>query len=151
MPNPPIRFRPHHFLCALGYEGKGYSPAFTDNMTAIVVARLRAEGGMDDVIEVTRVADSLCAPCPSRRGESCQSAERITALDTAHAAALGLAEGDRLRWGAALERMRALPPDIHAQICTECPWRPLGLCAAALARLQAGSCGLSPLESAGGL
>lgn len=32
MPDP-VRYRPHHFLCSLGYEGKGYSEAFTDNMT----------------------------------------------------------------------------------------------------------------------
>ena len=39
---PPIRFRPHHFLCSLGFEGKGYSEAFTANMTGIVMGRLRA-------------------------------------------------------------------------------------------------------------
>lgn len=151
MTHLPIRFRPHHFLCALGYEGKGYSPEFTANMTAIVVGRLRAPGGEAEVIEVTREADAICAPCPARRGTGCESGERIAALDAAHAAALELAAGERLTWGAALGRMRALPPDIHRSICAPCPWRALGLCAAALARLQAGACGLSPLARTDGL
>ena len=33
----PLRYRPHHFLCSLGFEGKGYSDAFTANMEAIVM------------------------------------------------------------------------------------------------------------------
>ena len=143
----PIRFRPHHFLCALGFEGKGYSPEFTANMAALVEGRLRAPGGAAEVIEVTFAADAVCAPCPSRRGTGCESGARIAALDAAHAQALGLAEGDRLNWGAALDRMRALPPEIHRSICAECPWLGFGMCASALARLQAAPCGLSPLAS----
>ena len=57
----PLRYRPHHFLCSLGYEGKGYSPGFTANMTAIVMGRLRAEGGDATVIEVAGAADDLAS------------------------------------------------------------------------------------------
>ena len=41
----PVRFRPHQFLCSLGFEGKDYSDAFTANMTAIVLDQLRGPGG----------------------------------------------------------------------------------------------------------
>ncbi len=133
----PIRFRPHHFLCALGFEGKGYSPEFTANMSALVDDRLRRPGGEDEVIEVTFEADSICAPCPSRRGTGCETGERIAHLDAAHAKALDLSEGARLTWGEALDRMRTLPRDIHDTICAECQWLRYGMCAAALARLQA--------------
>ncbi len=130
-----IRFRPHHFLCSLGFEGKGYSPDFTTNMEAIVMGRLRAEQGAAAVIEVVGQADSLCAPCPHRRGEGCRQQAKIDALDAAHAAALGLAPGDRLTWGEALERMRCLVPDDLAQICAGCSWHDAGMCSAALSRL----------------
>jgi hypothetical protein len=34
----PVRLRGHHFLCILTYRGHGYTPAFVDNMTAVVEA-----------------------------------------------------------------------------------------------------------------
>ena len=30
-----LKFRPHHFLCTLGFQGKGYSPGFVANFQAI--------------------------------------------------------------------------------------------------------------------
>jgi uncharacterized protein len=132
----PLRYRPHHFLCSLGFEGKGYSPDFTANMTAIVMGRLRAEAGAAVEIEVTFAADDICTPCPARIGQGCESQGKIEKLDQAHAAALGLTAGDRLRWGEALQRMRALPEGILSEICAPCQWLAYGMCARALARLR---------------
>ncbi|RWR46487.1 DUF1284 domain-containing protein [Sinirhodobacter ferrireducens] len=139
MSDRPLRYRPHHFLCSLGFEGKGYSDAFTANMTAIVMGRLRAAAGAGVEIEVTAAADDICAPCPSRRGEGCDTAATIDRLDAAHARALGLTAGDRLSWGEALERMRALPADALTEICAPCQWLRYGMCRGALARLQSDS------------
>ncbi len=133
-----IRFRPHHFLCSLGFQGKGYSESFAANMTAIVMGRLRAPGGDATAIEVTGAADDICAPCPKRQGAGCESQGRIDRLDRTHAAALGLAPGDRLSWGEAKGRIRAaVPAGSLKQLCAGCEWEPLGLCEAALARLHA--------------
>ncbi|MDV7269500.1 DUF1284 domain-containing protein [Thioclava sp. A2] len=132
----PIRYRPHHFLCSLGFEGKGYSPDFTANMTAIVMGRLRVQDGESARIVVVTEADDICTPCPSRRGNSCESAGKIEALDAAHAKALRLNEGDELSWGEALDRMRALPDTILDDICGPCQWRGFGMCTAALKRLK---------------
>ncbi len=63
----PIRYRPHHFLCSLGFENKGYSDAFIANMADIVVGQLRAPSGEEKLIEVTVEADDICAPCPKRK------------------------------------------------------------------------------------
>jgi hypothetical protein len=136
----PVRYRPHHFLCSLGYEGKGYSPEFTANMDAIVMAGLRAPGGDATVIEVTGAADDICAPCPKRRGEGCEAGGKIARLDAAHADVLGLAPGDRLTWGEAKARIRAsVPAGSLRRLCAGCEWEPLGLCEAALSRLHAGA------------
>lgn len=136
MTQPPLRFRPHHFLCALGFEGKGYSAEFTANMASIVMDRLRAPCG--DAVEITvqGEADDICAPCPSRRGTGCESAARIAQLDAAHGAALGLEPGDRISWGAAQAQMRTLPEGALSQICAPCQWLQYGMCAAALKRLK---------------
>lgn len=134
----PLRFRPHHFLCSLGFAGKGYSDDFTANMTAIVLGRLRTPSGPAEVIEVTHEADDICLPCPSRRGAGCESATRVAALDKAHAAALGVLPGDRLTWGEALGRIGdKVPPGSLASLCATCQWLPLGLCESALSRLHA--------------
>ncbi|PRX35338.1 hypothetical protein SAMN05216257_102184 [Meinhardsimonia xiamenensis] len=141
-PKSPIRFRPHHFICALGYRGKGYSRAFTENMDALVVRRLRAAGGEAEVIEVVGLADDICAPCPRRRGRLCEVQPAIARLDDAHARALRLQVGDRLTWGEALERIRAnVPPGGLKALCAGCQWLELGLCEAALRALheQAGA------------
>jgi len=133
-----IRYRPHHFLCSLGFEGKGYSLDFTANMTAIVMGHLRAQGGDGTEIMVTGAADDICAPCPKRRGTLCTDQARIKALDRAHAAALHLEAHERLTWGEAKQRIRAhVPPGSLKRLCRGCQWEPLGLCEAALARLHA--------------
>ena len=99
MAHDPVTFRPHHFLCSLGFQGKGYSDAFTANMSGIVIDRLRAPGGDDTVIEVTGATDDICAPCPKRRDTLCTEQDKIAALDRRHARALGLFVGSTLTWG----------------------------------------------------
>jgi len=137
---PVLRYRRHHFLCSLGFEGKGYSDGFTANMAAIVMGQLRAAGGCATLIEVTDQADAICAPCPRRQGTGCAEQARIDRLDKAHGAALGLAPGDQVIWGEALAliRARVMPGDL-AQICAGCRWHAEGMCEAALARLHAGA------------
>jgi uncharacterized protein len=102
-----VRFRPHHFLCSLGYEGKGYSDGFTENMTGIVMGRLRAEGGDATPIRVVGAADDICAPCPKRRGTLCTTQDKIKTLDRAHAAALHLKPHEEMTWGEAKARIRS--------------------------------------------
>ena len=114
----PLKFRPHHFLCALGFEGKGYSSGFIANMSGIVDGQLRGPQGDETVIEVVRDADAICAPCPQRIGAGCAKQDRITALDDAHADALRLTGGDRLTWGEAQvpRSERPLTPASCAQV-----------------------------------
>lgn len=137
MANTPLRYRPHHFLCSLGFRGKGYSDVFTANMAHIVEDRLRAPGGDDVEIEVLGATDDICAPCPKRRGTLCTAQDKIATLDTRHARALGLFVGTRLTWGDAKQRIRAnVPPGALSQLCAGCQWLELGLCETALKKLH---------------
>ena len=132
-----LTFRPHHFLCALGFAGEGYSDAFTKNMYHIVQGRLRTPLGGETEITVIETADSICAPCPERRGSGCSKLEKITGLDQRHADALGLVAGQTITWQEAQTRIRnAVQPGDLAQLCQDCQWRPLGACEAALRRLH---------------
>ncbi|MGY6695245.1 MAG: DUF1284 domain-containing protein [Roseinatronobacter sp.] len=133
----PIQFRPHHFLCALGFQGKGYSDVFTANLARIVDG-LRAPGGDQTEIVVTGSADSICTPCPHRRGATCAKAAKIAALDHRHAAALRIAKGDRLTWEDAKARIRLyVAPGALKVLCDGCQWYDLGLCERSLSALHA--------------
>lgn len=133
----PLRYRPHHFLCSLGYEGKGYSDGFTENMTAIVMGQLRSTQGDGVIIEVVNETDDICAPCPMRTKDTCIDEPKIAALDARHATALGLTPDMRLTWGEAKRRMRdrVTPADLD-HLCQGCQWLKLGVCQSALAQLR---------------
>lgn len=131
-----LRLRPHHLLCALGYQGKGYSDAFTANMTRLVAEGLHAPGGDTLEIELIAGADSLCTPCPHRRGAGCAKEASISALDARHGAALELHAGDILTWGDAKERIKnRLSPSDLDHLCAGCSWLPMGMCRDALTAL----------------
>jgi hypothetical protein len=133
-----LKFRPHHFLCTIGFEGKGYSSEFTANMAAIANS-LRERGPLGDAtwIEVTRTADSICLPCPHKRGDGCQTAEKIKTLDDAHAKALGLQAGDVLSWAEAKQRvLERISVEKHREICAPCSWLSSGVCEKALRSLR---------------
>jgi hypothetical protein len=132
-----VRYRPHHFLCSLGFQGRGYSDGFTANMTAIVMGRLRAAEGDATRIEVIGSLDDICAPCPKNRGHACAVQDKIDRLDAAHAAALSLCTGDVLTWGEAKGRIRAaVAPGALRTLCAGCEWEPYGMCETALSQLH---------------
>ena len=133
----PLQFRPHHFLCSLGFRGAGYSDGFTENMTEIVVGRLRAEGGDAEEIEVIGATDDICGPCPKRRGHLCTDQTKIAALDLSHSKVLGVRPGDRLTWGQAKARIKSLvkPGDLET-VCAGCQWLELGYCEESLTNLH---------------
>lgn len=127
-----ISFRPHHFLCALCFQGKGYSPKFIENFSAIM-QQLNAADGDAVKIEVVAETDSICQPCPHRREKSCTSQEKILQLDRAHADVLKLQPSDVLTWGEAKKRIAEwMTLEKFHQTCAPCEWKTLGICEATL-------------------
>jgi uncharacterized protein len=133
--NKSFLFRPHHFLCALGFKGKGYSPSFVRNFASIVKV-LRGEDAQEALLTVTLETDDICAPCPHKRGLLCASQEKIAFLDAQHIQALGWQEGETLKWGEARARLKTLTPETFEKICQTCSWQKEGLCLAALEALR---------------
>lgn len=131
-----LRYRPHHFLCTLGFQGKGYSDEFVRGFSSIAERLREAPGGDDESILVVEHTDSICAPCPNRRGEKCETEEKIQTLDRAHMSILGLVPGEEITWGEAKRRLASrMSLDTFEQACEPCAWKSLGVCRDALAAL----------------
>lgn len=130
-----IRYRPHHFLCTIGFQGRGYSPEFVSGFQKIVDV-LRAPDGDLAQIEIVGETDSICEPCPNRRGTLCTTQEKISRLDHQHANALGWKSGETVSWREAKDRIKSkLTLEKFNHICDGCEWKSLGVCEEALSKL----------------
>ena len=128
-----IQLRPHHFLCILGFRGKGYSPAFVEQFWKIVRS-LTNDRQIE--IEVVDQTDTICQPCPHRRESLCEKEASIRTLDRAHQHALEWEEKERITWEGALARIQdKLTLSSFHQICQNCSWKELGYCEAALKKM----------------
>ena len=132
-----LTFRPHHFLCSLGYRGEGYSSKFTANMDRIVFGRLRENPGVRQLIQIVDESDAICLPCPHQRGNGCNQADKISSLDRRHAKKLALKIGQTITWGDALARIKAhVQADDLDILCTGCAWLASGVCKQAVNQLK---------------
>lgn len=119
-----VRLRPHHLLCVLTYVGRGYSPAFTANMTAIA-ERL----GAGEDIELVAGPDDICAPLLAGPDPHCHRAS-VMERDRAAARDLSPLLGFDVRTGAHLVldedlvgRLReAFASNKIRSACTGCEW-----------------------------
>jgi len=129
-----LSFRPHHFLCTLGFQGKGYSPYFIDNYED-VASTLRHTPDLP--IQVVSTHDSICRACPHQKTTGCAQEDKIHLLDQAHSQILGLKIGDVLSWRQARVRLKQhMTLEAFHQACATCAWKPLGLCEHALQSLR---------------
>jgi uncharacterized protein len=129
-----MTFRPHHFLCALCFQGKGYSPAFIENFSQLMNV-LHGDLGDQTAIQIVPHTDSICAPCPHRIVNTCETEEKITTLDKAHLEALSLKSETKITWGEAKKRiLEKITLEKFHQICSTCSWKKYGICESALNR-----------------
>jgi hypothetical protein len=130
-PDPGVRLRGHHLLCAFGFRGMGYDPAHAAHMAG-VVRKLLAPAA---VVEIVAGLDDICAGCPQRHAARCVAAEheRDLAVLTAVGMTLGHVEPAATLFPAVARRVAVA--DLVG-LCAGCPWYDLGMCAAGLAAGQ---------------
>ncbi len=131
-----IKLRPHHLLCAVGFQGKGYSPNFVRNFKKIM-AELNGENGDAIMIEIVGRTDDVCAPCPHKRDALCVTQDKISQLDNAHTKVLQITPGQQFTWGEAkkLIKEKMTLANFH-QACDGCSWKEYGVCEEALKKLH---------------
>ncbi|MBS0236301.1 MAG: DUF1284 domain-containing protein [Proteobacteria bacterium] len=126
-----LKFRPHHFMCTLGFRGVGYSKDFVRNYKEIVQTLKDAP---NTPIAVVFGGDAICAPCPNLKLNGlCITQEKIDTLDKAHIKALGLQDGQTITWQQAKSLIRdKMSLEQFHQACAPCRWKELGICEQAL-------------------
>lgn len=121
-------FRAHHIICTALYEGKGYSGAFCENMTA-VVTRLRENP--DERLRLVARPDLICADCPNHGADdSCtQNHNRVVNKDRRVIEVFGLKENGIYTYRELCKAaLAALAPEFFTENCGTCEWRAQGLC-----------------------
>ena len=116
-----IEVRPHHGMCFLFYEGKGYSAEFTDHMGSVVRAFADSPGLM---IRLTSTADVVCDRCPNNESGICASQDKVKRYDEAVLGACDIAEGDVMPYAdfITLIRERIIDRNLRKAICSDCSW-----------------------------
>jgi hypothetical protein len=119
-----VRLRAHHLLCLLTYIGKGYSPAFIDNMT-VIAGRISAGEG----IEIIEGPDDICAPRQAETDAHCgdksiHDRDRQAARDVGRILQIKLCVGATLSLDKhRLNRLRAaFAQDQVRSACRDCQW-----------------------------
>jgi len=134
-----ITIRGHHLLCMLGFEGRGYSRAFTRNLERIT--RLLSRSG-DMKIVLSASCDSICAACPHSDCQVCAkpggAAEKVAALDGSVLARIDMPAGTTATVREVYRRVAEgiCEDDIGTDLCADCEWLYLGSCVSGLARLK---------------
>lgn len=121
-------------MCALGFQGKGYSPKFVSNFRQIV-EKLKSP---ETQLCVVDTLDSICAPCPHQTAQrTCQQQEKIDQLDKRHAQILSIKPGQVLTWPEAKEKIKhnMTVAKFH-WACEGCQWKEYGVCEAALRNIR---------------
>lgn len=105
-------------MCLPKFVGKGYGDAFTANMKAV---HELLYGHPETEIIIQKGCDDLCAHCPHRIGNRCDSAhpdlfdERVLRLT-------GLHYGDHVTFAEFVHRTKPLRAERFAEACGECSW-----------------------------
>ena len=113
-----IRLRPHHGMCLLNFRGMGYSPEFTEKMTA-VSELLRREP--ETAVSVSDGADDLCSVCPHCVNGKCTS-DNPAVFDCRVAEAAGVHAGDVVTWKDFSGKTEVLNRTALKEICAGCRW-----------------------------
>jgi hypothetical protein len=129
-----IKFRPHHFTCTLGFQGKGYSPTFIKNYAAICNELARSP---DTLIEIVASSDDICQACPHiRKNTGCTDSTKVNQIDLRHIEVLGFKIGDTIKWSVARQLIKQKMTHLKFDYaCDGCEWKDLGVCLEAINKL----------------
>ncbi|SHK53242.1 DUF1284 domain-containing protein [Tepidibacter formicigenes] len=119
--------RAHHLLCIQGYQGKGYSNEFINNMNKIVNI---LKNNLDTKIKIISKTDFICSKCPSNIGNGlCKSETKVHSLDSKTLEILDLKKNQIYVYKEILSIIKKnLTLEKFQYICKNCEWFKYGYC-----------------------
>ncbi len=120
--SPIATIRPHHALCALFFEGKGYSKAFVENMTTFLA-------DPNQQLQVSPECDTICQACPHNQNGYCDEETKVSLFDQRTLSLTkGLQEGPKpIPLNELCQNVfeNILQQGLLAEVCGECEWAKL--------------------------
>jgi len=121
-----MKLRPHHLLCTQGYEGKGYSGDFVENMTGIT---MHLRNNADAVIEVVFSTDDICEKCPHMLGDDlCESNDKVKRIDNKVISYFGIEEKNYIYQDIICKINAKMTSSMMDDICGDCQWYSMSAC-----------------------
>ena len=114
-----FNLRPHHLLCNLCFQGKGYNEEFTANFNMIH----QALKNQQHQIKITQGIDDICAKCPKKQGLCCEDEVMVTELDQAYLKTLQLHYNEIISIAIVKNNIKTLLSLARFRtICAPCSW-----------------------------
>ncbi|AAK81384.1 hypothetical protein BJV85_000447 [Clostridium acetobutylicum] len=115
-----IKLRPHHIMCFQGYEGKGYSQDFIDNMDNIY-RDLKEKDNLK--IKIVFSTDDVCGSCPNKISDNnCGCNEKVMAIDNKVIRVLKLKQ-KIYTYNELVNKLRLnINEGVMKDICGQCVW-----------------------------
>ena len=116
-----ISLRPHHGMCFQFYEGKGYSPDFTDHMGKVI---RDFEDDPRQMVKLKTVADIVCENCPNNEAGTCVSQDKVARYDEDVLEMCGIPDGVMMPYTdfLTLVKKRIFNTGQRSSICGDCSW-----------------------------
>ena len=113
--------RPHHGMCFQFYEGKGYSPDFTDHMGKVIKD---FEHSPQQMIRLMITADTVCESCPNNDDGICVSRDKTERYDEEVLRMCGISEEELMAYEdfIALVKEKIIDTGLRSRICGDCSW-----------------------------
>lgn len=114
-----FRIRPHHGMCILFFEGKGYSSNFVAHMEKII-AFLKT----NPLIILTKETDEICKACPHNQKGVCEVFDKSSYYDEQVLLHCGLSAGTVTDWYTFQELVirSIIKAEKRSLICSDCQW-----------------------------
>lgn len=120
-----FRFRPHHLICSLCFQGKGYNEEFVHNFESIH----KEINHPDTIIKIVDCCDDICTKCPSKLGNLCHHESEVTKIDKAYLNSLQLNIDQTTTVASLKDKIKELLTLNEFQnACGECSWYKLNIC-----------------------
>lgn len=127
-----LRIRAHHLLCIQGFQGKGYSADFINNMSQIIYFLNDGPNNISKKIKVINHSDDICNHCPHLEkthletnicSQFPESEKRINEMDNQTMELLKLEYGQKYNYNDISRKINNINSFFQIKsICGHCSW-----------------------------